>query len=59
MNKELIRRQLTFLGFVLGTVTIYIVNWMIIDYFFKNQSAYVPLTLCVLQVWLITKYLHK
>ena len=61
MNKELIIRQLTFVGFVVGTTILYRINELIAMEFFHYVDAmvYAPLGLTILQVWLVTKYLHK
>lgn len=61
MNKELIKRQLTFLGFVFGTITLFAFNDWLIDEFLEYSEVdyYVSLSLTILQVWLVTKYLHK
>jgi hypothetical protein len=64
MNKELIIRQLTFLGFVAGTIILFIFNdWVLFEFLDLWQSdSYVhipPTGLTILQVWLVTKYLHK
>ena len=60
MNKELIKRQLTFLGFVAGTVILFIFNDAVLYEFVDiNYQEIVSLGLTILQVWLITKYLHK
>jgi len=61
MNKELIKRQLTFLGFVVGTITLFVFNDWAIDEVMNGleYDYYIPLSLTILQVWLVTKYLHK
>ena len=64
MNEELIKRQLTFLGFVAGTIILFLLNYYIlakISYRFIGiaQENLISLGLTVLQVWLVTKYLHK
>ena len=64
MNKELIIRQLTFLGFVAGTIILFVFNvWVLYDFldlWQSDASNYIPPTgLTILQVWLVTKYLHK
>ncbi|MEC8689580.1 MAG: hypothetical protein VXX52_02820 [Candidatus Neomarinimicrobiota bacterium] len=70
MNKELIIRQLTFVGFVAGTTILYRINELIAVEFFHfvklsiayqhyDAMVYAPLGLTILQVWLVTKYLHK
>ena len=56
MNKELIRKQLTFIGFVLGTFLLLEFNaFLIKDVADWLKEDYVPLGLTILQVWLITK----
>ena len=56
MNKELIRKQLTFIGFVLGTFLLLEFNaFLIKDFADWLEEDYVPLGLTILQVWLITK----
>ena len=60
MNKELIKRQLTFLGFVAGTIVLFLINDVVL--YESERIEYheiVSLGLTVLQVWLVTKYLHK
>tara|TARA_B100000003_G_scaffold208890_1_gene231030 strand:- start:5002 stop:5184 length:183 start_codon:yes stop_codon:yes gene_type:complete len=60
MNKELIKRQLTFLGFVAGTIILFLINDAVLYEFVSiDYQEIVSLGLTVLQVWLITKYLHK
>tara|TARA_R100001086_G_C11695943_1_gene219960 strand:- start:242 stop:448 length:207 start_codon:yes stop_codon:yes gene_type:complete len=68
MNKELIIRQLTFVGFVAGTIILFLINDVLlyeltsIDYLEHLSGGLqeiVSLGLTVLQVWLVTKYLHK
>ena len=60
MNKELIIRQLTFVSFVAGTIILFLFNeWIIDRYALLKASYYAPLGLTILQVWLVTKYLHK
>ena len=56
MNKELIRKQLTFLGFVFGTFLLLEFNAFLVGDFSKYlEEDYVPLGLTILQVWLVTK----
>ena len=56
MNKELIRKQLTFIGFVLGTFLLLEFNaFLIKDVADWLEKDYVPLGLTILQVWLVTK----
>ena len=56
MNKELIRKQLTFIGFVLGTFLLLEFNaFLIKDFADSMEEDYVPLGLTILQVWLVTK----
>ena len=56
MNKELIRKQLTFIGFVLGTFLLLEFNaFLIKDVADWLEEDYVPLSLTILQVWLVTK----
>ena len=66
MNKELIIRQLTFVGFVAGTIILFQINDFVLNelghaigriYDFYQVIASLGLT--ILQVWLVTKYLHK
>tara|TARA_A100001035_G_C27522576_1_gene381568 strand:- start:382 stop:564 length:183 start_codon:yes stop_codon:yes gene_type:complete len=60
MNKELIKRQLTFLGFVAGTIILFLINDAVLYEFVSiDYQEIVSLGLTVLQVWLVTKYLHK
>tara|TARA_A100001234_G_scaffold76326_1_gene67492 strand:+ start:151 stop:333 length:183 start_codon:yes stop_codon:yes gene_type:complete len=60
MNKELIKRQLTFLGFVAGTIILFLINDAVLYEFASiDYQEIVSLGLTVLQVWLVTKYLHK
>ena len=56
MNKELIRKQLTFIGFVLGTFLLLEFNaFLIKDVADWLEEDYVPLGLTILHVWLVTK----
>ena len=60
MNKELIKRQLTFVGYVAGTITLFLINDFVLYELgrsFEYQEI-VSLGLTVLQLWLGTKYLH-
>ena len=60
MNKELIIRQLTFLGFVAGTIILFLINDVLLyELTSIDYQEIVSLGLTVLQVWLVTKYLHK
>ena len=61
MNKELIKRQLTFLGFVAGTIILFLFNeWIIYQNAIRSETyEFAPIGLTILQVWLVTKYLHK
>tara|TARA_R110002020_G_scaffold285282_2_gene500829 strand:+ start:1014 stop:1229 length:216 start_codon:yes stop_codon:yes gene_type:complete len=71
MNKELIKKQIKFIGIVLGTVILYYINlWLfsnMVNDLFSNSAVikivdaitYTTFGLTVLQVWLVTKYLHK
>ena len=56
MNKELIKRQLTFIGFVFGTFLLLEFNaFLVMDIAAWLEEDYVPLGLTILQVWLVTK----
>ena len=56
MNKELIRKQLTFIGIVLGTFLLLEFNaFLIKDVADWLEEDYIPLGLTILQVWLVTK----
>ena len=56
MNKELIKRQLTFIGFVFGTFLLLEFNaFLVKDIAAWLEEDYVPLSLTILQVWLVTK----
>tara|TARA_Y100000816_G_C25587345_1_gene315558 strand:- start:146 stop:331 length:186 start_codon:yes stop_codon:yes gene_type:complete len=61
MNKELIIRQLTFVSFVAGTIILFLINdFVLFDLVGRFEyPEIVSLGLTVLQVWLVTKYLHK
>ena len=60
MNKELIIRQLTFVGFVAGTIILFLINDVLLyELTSIDYQEIVSLGLTVLQVWLVTKYLHK
>ena len=61
MNKELIIRQLTFVGFVAGTIILFLINDFVLYELVGNfeYPEIVSLGLTILQVWLVTKYLHK
>ena len=56
MNKKLIRKQLTFIGILLGTFLLLEFNaFLIKDVADWLEEDYVPLGLTSLQVWLVTK----
>ena len=69
--KQLIKKQIKFIGIAVGTMILYYINLGVFSDLFEslfgnvNQVktldaiTYTTFGLTVMQVWLVTKYLHK